>query len=243
MTDDDEYAEMRSSFEAAGFRSPLAEFVLLRDRRSRNGSDPYELIGQIGSRASRPYVILVHQDVRLDQGAGVDELLAALEQLSELDPGWVVAGTAGGTSDLRIVRRLRDPHGGSSDDALPAPVVTLDENLLVFNRTGTPRCSPALSGFHLYGSDVCLNALKDGGTAYVVDLPVTHSSAGRLDESYETSRTQFLCAWKPRFFFTYIRTPNELLFLSRSRTVRRLVDAEPMRRWVRAWGIERSAQR
>lgn len=236
VTDEQQYAQMRGSFEAAGLRPPSAAFFAMHDRRTPGGSDPYALIAEVGSRPHRSYVILVHQDVRLDQGAGADELVAALEQLNDVDPAWVVAGTAGGTSDLRLVRRLRDPHGGSTDDVLPARVVSLDENFLVFNPSHSPRCSPGLGGFHFYGTDVCLNALKDGGTAYVIDMPLTHLSAGRLGPDYDEARRRFLEAWQPRFRFTYVRTPNELLFLSRSIALRRVFDSQRMREWIWAWG-------
>jgi hypothetical protein len=127
--------------------------------------------------------------VRLDRGGGAPELIAALAGLDRLDPEWVVAGNAGGTSDLRLVRGLYDPHGGSTDDRLPVRVVSLDENFLVFNRSRPPRCSPGLSGFHLYGTDVSLNASKERGAAYVIDMPLTHLSGGSMDSEYEAAKS------------------------------------------------------
>jgi hypothetical protein len=237
VTDEDQYREMRASFESAGLRPPLARFVELRDRRSPDGSDPFELISRIASREDRSHVILVHQDVRLDQGAGAQELVDVLRDLDQLDPRWVVAGNAGGTRDLRFVRRLRDPHGGSTDDPLPAQVVSLDENFLVFNPSRSPRCSPGLTGFHFYGSDVCLNALVEGDAAYVIDFPVTHLSAGSRGPDYERARARFVAAWEPRFAFAFVRVPTEVLFLSRWRLLRRLFGSAKLQGWVKEWGV------
>jgi hypothetical protein len=222
VTDDEQYAAFRTSFVAAGFDAPLARFVALRDRRTAGGTDPYELIGRLGGRADGPYSILVHQDVRLDRGAGAPELLAALGQLDALDSRWALAGNAGGAADLHVVRRLTDPYGGSTDDQLPAPVVTLDENFLVFNPRARIRSSPGLQGFHFYGTDACLNAARSGGTAYVVDFPVTHLSRGRRGPAYDEMKERFLAAWNARTLFAYVRAPTEIVFLSRFALLRRI---------------------
>jgi hypothetical protein len=232
VTDDRVYDELRSSFAAAGFQPPLARFVALRDRRTPGGTDPYEFINRIGEQAPRPYVILTHQDVRADQGVGAPELAAALEGLNTLDPWWVVAGNAGGAPDLQLVRRLRDPYGGSTSNPLPARVTTLDENFLVFNPRQRPRCSPALEGFHFYGTDTCLNAALDGGTAYVIDFPVTHLSGGRLGTSYYAAKARFLATWRRRMIFTFVRAPTESLFISRFALLRRLFGSQRMLAWV-----------
>jgi hypothetical protein len=82
-----------------------------------------------------------------------------------------------------------------------------------------------------------LNALLDGGTAYVIDFPVTHFSAGRTGSVYEEARSRFVDAWKRRFIFALVRTPNELLYLSRSKLVLRVLGSERTRAWVRAWAM------
>lgn len=224
VNDDAVYARMRESFIAAGFDS--AALVRLTDARS----DPYTTITRIGRGSDARYPILCHQDVFADQGAGATELLACLQALDVRDPGWVVAGNAGIMRSGRLIRRLVDEHGGSTGERLPLPVVTLDENFLVFNPRNAPRCSVELKGFHLYGADVCLHALVSGGSAYVIDFPVTHlgrTSADGHQESeywrvYERSRERFIAVWNDRCLFRYVLTPSDTLFVSRSRLLRRL---------------------
>ena len=185
---------------------------------------------RIGCGSTARYPILCHQDVFADQGAGATELLARLHALDVCDPGWVVAGNAGIMRSGRLIRRLVDRHGGSTGERLPLPVVTLDENFLVFNPRNVPCCSAKLKEFHLYGADVCLHALASGGSAYVIDFPVTHfgrtSPASRPESEYwrvyEHSRKRFIAVWNDRCLFRYVLTPSDALFISRSRLMRRL---------------------
>jgi hypothetical protein len=220
VTDRDLYAEMLASFVQAGFGRH--SFVELTDRAD---GDPYFVIRQMSQTSRARYPILCHQDVRTDQGAGYIALREALEQLDRVDPHWVVAGTAGVTRQGRLVRRVVYRDSGLTADRLPLSVVTLDENFLVFNRRNVPRCSPGLSGFHFYGSDVSMNALRDGGSAYVIDFPMSHLSGGRLDVAYRLGRERFREVWNRRCWFCFVPTPNETLFVSRFKSLRRVFGA------------------
>ena len=161
-----------------------------------------------------------------DQGAGAAELLAAVEQLDAIDPRWVVAGNAGVMRSGHMLRRLVDPYGGSTGESLPLPVVTLDSNFLVFNACNAPRCSMAYPSTVLYGSDVCLHALASGGSAYVIDFPVTHLRSGKRDTDkrrLQRARARdFIEAWRARCWFRYVSTTADTFFLSRSKILRRL---------------------
>lgn len=217
------YEQMRTSFVAAGF-SP-DRFVRLAD----GDDDPYAAITRIGRESTARYPILSHQDVLADQGAGAAELLDALRRLDMLDPRWVVAGNAGVMRSGRLLRRLVDGHGGSTGEPLPLPAVTLDEDFLVFNRRNPAGCSADISGFHLYGADVCLQALASGGTAYVIDFPVTHTGRGTTSTDYEQAywreheraAARFSAAWNGRSLFRYVITPSDAFFMSRSKLLRR----------------------
>jgi hypothetical protein len=215
------YDRMCQSFIDAGFSR--GDLVRLSDR----DDDPYAAITRIGQRSSARYPILCHQDVLADQGAGATQLLAALEQLDAIDPRWVVAGTAGVARGGRLVSRVADPSGGSFRPAeiLPLPVVTLDGNFLAFNRRNTPRCSTGISSWSLYGSDVCLHALASSGSAYVIDFPVTHLSSGSPgrpgDPIFERSKSRFIAAWSERYWFLYVPTTVDVMFVSRSKILRR----------------------
>jgi hypothetical protein len=222
VTDDQYYSEMRSSFEQAGFTGDRASFFELRSLGRPGEPDPYSTISRLIAERPEPFFILCHQDVRLDQGDGFDALAAALADLDARDPLWAVAGNAGGGRRLRNIRCITDPHGRSNYPSLPAAVHSLDENFLVI-RTGTGiRCSRSLGGFHLYASDLCLNALQEGLRAYVIQFHLHHLSGGRRDASYYASSERFVNSWSTKVVARYLRVPMEVLFLSRWPPLRRI---------------------
>lgn len=178
VNDEEQYGAMRASFETAGFVSPLARYTI-------EPGEPYSGVTRLG-QAEEPYVLLVHQDVHCDWGDTASSLQARLADLTEADPSWVVAGNAGYAPHL--VRHISDPHGTTWATDLPKKVLSLDENLLILRTERRPACSPELSGWHHYGTDVALNAALTGGTAYVIDFRVTHLSAGNPDGVVESQR-------------------------------------------------------
>jgi hypothetical protein len=222
VNDEAQWTEFRESLQAAGFQDPV--------RLSDRDTDPYETITWLGQGDG--YSVLCHQDVRFDQGLGEQELRAAINSLSARDPCWTVAGNAGVRADMSIVWDPEDKPGGPSGDELPARVVSLDENFLILNRNRSPRCSRGLSGFHFYGTDVCLNAFQDGGTAYVLDTRVTHLSHGQRDSSYYESQRRFVNLWDRQFRFRYLGTTTTALFMSRWGTLRRIFGSRRALAWV-----------
>jgi hypothetical protein len=125
-----------------------------------------------------------------------------------------------------VVRRITDLHGGGSDDSLPAAVHSLDENFLLI-RTGTGiGCTPGLAGFHLFGTDLCLNALEYGWRSYVIDFHLHHMGAGKKDAGYYAARDRFVAHWSSRVGARYVRTTVEVLFLSRWRILRALLGSK-----------------
>jgi hypothetical protein len=226
VTDETMYEDMRGSFVSAGF--PEGGFMRLSDR----DSDPFTVISQMCRSVDARYVILCHQDIRVDQGRRAPELLSTLEQLDAIDPAWTVAGNAGAMRTGRILRRLIDPLGGPTGEPLPLPVVSLDENFLVLNVRNEPRCTPGLTSFHLYGTDVCLNALRDGGAAYVIDFPVTHLSDGKGHADYGVALRMFIESWNRRSVFAYVLTPQRVIFLSRFGVLRRVFGSDRVLAWV-----------
>ena len=237
VSDESSYDEMLASFQSAGFSSDSGVFNRLSSRGRPGEPEPYSTITGLIESVREPYFILCHQDVRIDPGNGVDDLTAQLAVLSAKDPLWAVAGNAGGSHQLRMVRRITDPHGGSTPDPLPARVQTLDENFLVV-RSGTGlACSPGLHGFHLYGTDACMNARVLGFSAYVIDFHVHHLSGGKMDVDYDACRSRVLETWNPRFHACYVRAPMEVLFISRWAPIRALLGSTLTRRVIknRAW--------
>ena len=176
---------MQQTFAAAGFIPPDCEFLYL-DNSAGNRFDAYAGSNLFLRAARGDYVILCHQDVRL-LSDGRDRLDAVIAELDNLDPRWGLFGNAGGLRSGAVAIRISDPpHGENATVGGPFPVVcqTLDENFIVVRAAANLALSGDLSGFHLYGTDICAIATLLGHTAYVVDFHLRHAGLGIMDDSF-----------------------------------------------------------
>ena len=230
-----QYAEMRRSFEAAGFTEDRARYTLF-DNEGENRHDPYVVLRQLPAEGDEPYIVLCHQDVRLDLGHGCDQLTAQIALLNELHPKWVAAGNAGGGSEDRVLAHLDEPTGRFREQHLPVAARSLDENFLLLRRGTGPFCSASLQGFHLYGTDVCLNAIVRGRTAYIIDFLLTHLSGGNANTpAFNDARARLVEHWNPYFLAGFVKTACTDFCLTRSPTVRRLLGKRPIRERYFSW--------
>jgi hypothetical protein len=216
VNDEALYAGMRRSFEDAGFVEPVTTYEVLSD----STEEPYAAISRL-CEAEERYVILVHQDVRCDHGYRVSDLLARLDELTGIDPCWAIAGNVGRTRRGEPVDHIEGLGRIVWSDDLPRRVVSLDENFLVLRTNRKPHTSPELDGWHLYGTDVVLNAEADGSSAYVIDFRLSHLGAGNM-VGYEEAERRLVEHWQRRFAFRYLRSSCGLAFLSRFRPIRAL---------------------
>lgn len=201
VTRSDQYHTLVSSFEAKGFTSPKVEYLYI-DNRDGNSHDGFSGLGALIHQARGRYVILCHQDVRLLE-AGLDDLVRALEDLDARDQNWALAGNAGCTQDGRAVICISDRFVQNNiKGPFPQAVVSLDENFIVLKRSRTLAPSVDLKGFHLYGTDLCLQAALRGNSAYVIDFHLHHDCGVlKIDDSYYDVR-QALEAKYHRAFLT-----------------------------------------
>lgn len=181
VSDGAQYEEMLRSFQNGGFIEGC-EYLAL-DNRVRNRFEAYAGIRMILEHALGRHVIVCHQDVRLITD-GRRELLGRLEELDLLDPLWAIVGNAGGTGQ-GIAKRISDPHGEDQHSGdLPQRTLSLDENFLVIKRGAMIAPSADLAGFHLYGTDLCLQARMRGHSAYVIDYHLRHLGRGTIGRDY-----------------------------------------------------------
>lgn len=187
VTNHAEYTAMVQSFVSRGFTTETTEFLYL-DNTIKNDWDAFQGIKRFLLMARGTYIIVCHQDIRLlsDDREILEKRLMALDAS---DPNWALAGNAGAKQDGFLVTRISDPHGDDQRCGnFPAQVVSLDENFIVIRRDGMPSLSSGLSGFHLYGTDLCLQARCAGRTAWVIDFHLRHLSAGSVDLSFHKAQ-------------------------------------------------------
>jgi hypothetical protein len=186
VTDHAQYAEMVRSFRAGGFDGPDCEYLYL-DNSERNAFDAFKGGNIFLREAAGDFIILCHQDLLLLDDHR-DALEARMAELDRLDPDWALCGNAGGTAAGQRVIRISDPHGADQAwGSFPARATALDENFIVVRRDANLAFSHDLSGFHLYGADLCIVADVLGRTAWVVDFHLQHKSPGRADASFHAS--------------------------------------------------------
>lgn len=210
-----QYEAMRASFAAGGFTAPECEFIAI-DNTGEVQTSAYAGLNHVLAQARGTYVILCHQDVRLiaDGRSTMDERLASLEAS---DPGWALAGNAGGVQPGRLAMRITDPHGRDRHvGRLPARVASLDENFIVVKRAARIGFSRDLDGFHLYGADICLNADAMGWRAYVIDFHLEHLSPGNRSAAFYAAEKAFCAKWSRALRPRWVQTTCTLLRLSGS---------------------------
>ncbi len=201
-----QYEEMKSSFISAGFNLEKCRYSLF-DNSEANKFDPYQVFNTIKSITVEPYIIFCHQDVRMDKGDGIDRLLELIDELDKADNRWAIAGNAGINNHYQAVVRITDPNNTDNwSGHFPQSVHSLDENFLVIKTAANISSSVALSGFHFYATDLCLNAINKQHTCYVINFHLTHLSGGNLGSAFLQAQVKFNEQWCDKFLFCYVQT-------------------------------------
>jgi len=128
--------------------------------------------------SSADVVVLVHQDVYLPKG-WIDRVQQHITGIEEQDPSWAVLGVIG--LDLRGVLTGRIWSSGlnkelSNIDRQFEEAISIDECVIVVRRAAGVRFDEQLPSWHLYATDIILEARKRGLKAFVIDAPVIHNS-------------------------------------------------------------------
>jgi hypothetical protein len=227
-----EYRLMRNSFEEAGFNGSC-EYITI-DNSNQNRMDAYKGINWFLNTVKGEFIIIVHQDVRcIDRK---EKLISVLKQLALADPSWAVCGNAGCNGYRNCYFYMIYPGKEKPSKQLPKKVTSLDEALLIVNALHKPALSANLKGFHLYGTDICLNAEREGHTSYVIPFLTEHLSTGNLSEL-----TRYLPAFLDNYDYTrknkthFIQTTCTKFYLGNSRRQTSLYNKKILFEIIKAW--------
>lgn len=207
------YAQMLDSFQAAGFTPADCEFLYI-DNSATNQGDGYQGLNRLIAAARGRYIVLCHQDLlAIAPRTRLDESLAELDALA---PDWAVVGNSGHDDRGRKRHRLTDRHGfDMTSGPLPGRVVSLDENFVLIRRDASLGFSHDLSGFHIYATDLCLQADLRGRSAWVVDFHLEHLGQGRVDASFAACMSGFSQKYRRALRSRTIITPSVRLSVGR----------------------------
>lgn len=206
VNDREAYEAAVRSLRDGGFREPDCEFLYLDNTRG-NAYEAFAAYNLFLRRAQGRFVILCHQDIRL-LSHGRKRLDEIITELDRVDPDWGLLGNAGGLPAGGLAMRITDPR---NDDVLvggplPRRCTSLDENFIVVRANANLAVSHDLSGFHFYGTDLCIIASVLGYTSYVVDFHLHHLSSGRTGDEFPAARQdmirKYARALVPRFVAT-----------------------------------------
>jgi hypothetical protein len=125
-------------------------------------------------------VVFAHQDVYLPDG-WLNQLSKSINQLKLSDARWGVLGAYGITASEQgagyvYSAGLKRFVGAPCNDAIR--VTTLDELILIIRKSSGLQFDECMPGFHLYGTDICLEAEAKGMCNYAVPCFVFHNSCG-----------------------------------------------------------------
>src|SRR5205085_442241 len=114
---------------------------------------------------------------------------------------WGVLGVCGVTADGKFCGRVWCTGGNREYRGLqqgPHKVVSIDEVIIVLKRSTGLTFDENLPGFHLYATDVIMEARKRGLMTFVFDGPVIHNSRANpqpLDRHYWTAYRYMQRKW------------------------------------------------
>ncbi|MGI4750977.1 MAG: hypothetical protein ACRYFB_10100 [Janthinobacterium lividum] len=199
VTNWNEYQEMLQSFLQAGFTETISEFIYI-DNITQNTHDAYQGLNRFLQEAQGELIIICHQDILIDLDK-IEDLENRIEEIEKLDPTWAILSNAGGIENnlyQRVAVHINYADGfKQTAGELPQKVCSVDENFIVIKKAANLALSGNLSGFHLYGLDLCLIAELLGFNAYAIDFLLTHKSYGNPDISYNI----VLQSLKQKYFY------------------------------------------
>ncbi len=211
VTNKEEYDLMHQSFKACGFTEDC-EYIIA-DNTNENNFDAYNAINRFIHESRGKYLIIVHQDVRcIDARVHLEH---CLEQLSSIDDKWAICGNAGAIGYHQFVYHITNANKIIRHSNLPAKVSSLDENFLIIKKEASIIASSDLSGFHLYGTDLCMTADYLGYTNYVIPFMVRHLSLGNLPELNKHTNL-FIEQYGRKIRSRYMETTCTKFYLSNS---------------------------
>ncbi|WP_087621044.1 hypothetical protein [Acinetobacter populi] len=186
----EEYREMVESAKNSGFDREDIEFNYF-DNKKNNTFDGFSGFNFAIKNTDAEYLIFCHQDI-IFKYDDFKKLEVCLNELEDLDPLWVLAGNAGANEFGDVFIKIIDPNGFHDQGPLPQKVKCLDENFIIINMKRNISCSYNLSGFHLYGLDICQNADYLGLNSYVINFLIEHKSAGKVDITFHNGFKKYM---------------------------------------------------
>jgi len=128
-------------------------------------------------RSSNDLIAFVHSDMIFPE-TWISDLAGALKWLEANDPNWGVLGCYGANPDDSYPGFVYSNGRGLLGRRFqtPTPVQTLDEIVLIVRKSSGLRFNEDLTGFHLYGADICMTAAARQMKCYAIPAFCIHNT-------------------------------------------------------------------
>lgn len=156
--------------------------IIKIDNFNKNCSLP-EALNKGRALARGDILFFCHQDI-LFPSHWLEKVVKQIRIVSDTDSKWGVLGVIGVKKNGFFAGNIIDPHTHFKMGRLPCQVTSLDEVCLIIKKDVNLYFDEGLGGFHLYGADICLQALNNGLNCYAIDACLTHLSAGKRDKTF-----------------------------------------------------------
>lgn len=234
VTRKEEYQEMLNSFLDKGFDKETCEYLYI-DNTDQCTFDAYKGLNQFLQQAKGKYIIICHQDI-IVHDHDRHHLLNEIKNIEELDRNWAILANAGGVNFKWIATNLTQASGNYiKEKRLPLLTKTIDENFILVKNSTNLTLSNNLSGFHMYGTDLCLIADILGFTSYVINFNIIHKSNGNADESFYRSRKEFIKKYNHALRGRFMATTITRFYLSGNWFTAWLYNFQPVKFFVRQY--------
>lgn len=234
VTRKDEYREMLESFLNKGFDKNSCEFLYI-DNSTASLFDAYTGLNHFLQYAKGKYIILCHQDI-LVHDHDRQHLADRIAEIESRDKDWAILANAGGINFKWIATNLTQGNGNRiKEKRLPLQTKTIDENFIVVKSSANLSLSNDLSGFHMYGPDLCLMADILGFTSYIIDFNITHKSNGNAGASFYKSKRAFMKKYDHAFRGRFMATTITRYYVSGNWFTAFFYNLQPVKFFVRQY--------
>ncbi len=234
VTRQEEYQEMMTSFLNKGFDEQTCEYLYI-DNTHGCAFDAYKGLNQFLQQAKGRHIIICHQDIIIHDHDR-QHLANKIAEIDALDKNWAILANAGGINFKWIATNLTQASGNRiKEKRLPLLTKTIDENFFVVKNGANLALSNNLSGFHMYGSDICLIADILGFNSYIIDFNLIHKSNGNADRSFFISRNEFVKKYDHAFRGRFMATTITRFYLSGNWFTAWVYNFQPIKFFVRQY--------
>ena len=172
-------------------REPHGHQILIQEGFNSAGKAYNDAI----DKSRNDIIVFLHQDMILPD-AWLEQLENALNVLESEDPDWGVLGCFGKTQNKEGRGYVYQSGIGiiGAPFERPSRIQTLDEIVLILRKSSPLRFDETLPHFHLYGTDLCMQAEAMGRNNYAIPAFCIHNSS----QGFVLPKEFYQCYWHVR---------------------------------------------